>query len=115
MGSIFVVVTILPWDSAGMAQPYVSALQELHIPGAAQIMNAVILTAVLSALNSGLFGSSRMLLAMAQRGDAPRGLGRLNSRGVPSSCDSDWNRVWVLFGRHELRVARGGVRVPRDS
>jgi GABA permease len=84
LGSMFVVVTILPWNSPGMAQPYVSALQQLHIPGAAQIMNAVILTAVLSALNSGLFASSRMLLALAQRGDAPRGLARLSSRGVPS-------------------------------
>ena len=84
VGSIFVVVTLLPWNSEGMAQPYVSALQQLHIPGAAHIMNAVILTAVLSALNSGLFASSRMLLALARRGDAPKGLERLSARGVPS-------------------------------
>jgi GABA permease len=83
LGSIFVVVTVLPWNSPDMAQPYVGALQRLHIPGAAQIMNGVILTAVLSALNSGLFASSRMLLAMAGRGDAPRGLARLSARGVP--------------------------------
>jgi GABA permease len=67
-----------------MAQPYVSALQQLHIPFAAHIMNAVILTAVLSALNSGLFASSRMLLALARRGDALQALARLSSRGVPS-------------------------------
>src|SRR6201996_2309090 len=42
VGSILIVVTLLPWDSEGMAQPYVSALLQLHIPGAAQIMNAVI-------------------------------------------------------------------------
>ena len=83
LGSIFVVVTVLPWNSPAMLQPYVSSMQQLHIPGAAQIMNAVILTAVLSALNSGLFGSSRMLLAMAARGDAPRALVKLSSRGVP--------------------------------
>jgi GABA permease len=83
LGSIFVVVTVLPWNSPDMAQPYVGVLQRLHIPGAAQIMNGVILTAVLSALNSGLFASSRMLLAMAGRGDAPRGLARLSARGVP--------------------------------
>jgi GABA permease len=83
VGSIFVVVTLLPWNSDGIAQPYVSALQQLHIPGAAHIMNAVILTAVLSALNSGLFASSRMLLALARRGDAPQALVRLSSRGVP--------------------------------
>jgi GABA permease len=83
VGSIFVVVTLLPWNSPGMAQPYASALQQLHLPAAAQIMNAVILTAVLSALNSGLFASSRMLMALSRRGDAPRALARLSSRGVP--------------------------------
>ncbi len=84
VGSIFVVVTLLPWNSPGIAQPYVSALQQLKIPAAAHIMNAVILTAVLSALNSGLFASSRMLMALARRGDAPRALARLNLRGVPT-------------------------------
>jgi len=83
VGSIFVVVTVLPWNDAGMLRPYVSTLEALRIPGAAQIMNAVILTAVLSALNSGLFASSRMLMALARRGDAPKALARLNSRGVP--------------------------------
>jgi GABA permease len=84
VGSILVVVTLLPWNSPGMAQPYVSALQQLQIPAAAHLMNAVILTAVLSALNSGLFASSRMLMALARRGDAPRSLARLNARGVPA-------------------------------
>ncbi len=84
LGSVFVVVTVLPWNSPAMVQPYVSTLEKLHIPGAGQIMNAVILTAVLSALNSGLFASSRMLLALAQRGDAPQGLAKLSSRGVPT-------------------------------
>jgi GABA permease len=83
VGSIFVVVTVIPWNGAAMEQPYVSVLRQLHIPGGAAIMNAVILTAVLSALNCGLFGSSRMLMALARRGDAPGGLARLSSRGVP--------------------------------
>jgi len=83
IGSILIVVSVLPWNSPGMAQPYVSALAQLHIPAAPDIMNAVILTAVLSALNSGLFGSSRMLLAMARRGHAPRKLAQLDARGVP--------------------------------
>jgi GABA permease len=46
-------------------------------------MNAVVLTAVLSALNSGLYASSRMLFALTQRGDAPQGLAKLSRRGVP--------------------------------
>jgi GABA permease len=83
VGSILVVVTLVPWTSPGIVQPYVTALETLRIPAAAQIMNAVILTAVLSALNSGLFASSRMIMALARRGDAPRGVARLNRRGVP--------------------------------
>lgn len=84
VGSIFVVVALLPWNDPGIAQPYVSALRALRVPAAAHIMNGVILTAVLSALNSGLFASSRMLMALARRGDAPRALARLNRRGVPA-------------------------------
>ena len=83
VGSIFIVVAILPWDNPGVSQPYVSTLAALRIPGASHIMNGVILTAVLSALNSGLFASSRMLMALARRGDAPRALAKLSSRGVP--------------------------------
>jgi GABA permease len=83
VGSILVVVTLVPWTSAGMVQPYATALEAIHVPVAAQLMNCVILTAVLSALNSGLFASSRMMMALAQRGDAPRAASRLNRRGVP--------------------------------
>ena len=84
VGSIFLVVCIIPWnDAAKMARPYVSVLEQFHVPGAAALMNAVILTAVLSALNSGIFGSSRMLMALARRGDAPAALARLDARGVP--------------------------------
>jgi GABA permease len=83
VGSIFVVVCVLPWNDPGIDRPYVSALQALHIPGAAAIMNGVILTAVLSALNSGLFASSRTIMALARRGDAPARLAALDARGVP--------------------------------
>src|SRR5262249_31070330 len=84
VGSVLIVVAILPWNSPAMAQPYVNALQALHVPAAAQLMNAVVLPAVLRALTRGLFPPSRMLLPRAMRGDAPRALSRLNARGVPS-------------------------------
>jgi GABA permease len=84
IGSILLIVTILPWNDAGIARPYVSALERLGVPAAAQGMNAVILTAVLSALSSGLYASSRMLMALARRGDAPRVFARLAARGVPA-------------------------------
>jgi GABA permease len=84
VGSIFLVVAILPWnDAARIERPYVSVLEVLRVPAAATVMSVIILTAVLSALNSGLFASSRMLMALARRGDAPRVFAGLDSRGVP--------------------------------
>lgn len=83
VGSVFLVVCIIPWDSDRIATPYVSALEALGIPAAANIMNAVVLTAVLSALNSGLYASSRMLMALSRKGDAPQVFSRLSGNGVP--------------------------------
>ncbi len=83
VGSIFLVACLVPWNSPGTATPYVSAVRAIGIPAAAQIMNAVVLTAVLSALNSGLYASSRMLFALTRRGDAPSGLAKLSRNGVP--------------------------------
>jgi len=84
VGSILLVVCPVPWNSAAITTPYVSALAAMGVPAAAQIMNAVILTAVLSALNSGLYASSRMLFALSERGDAPAALARLGRNGVPT-------------------------------
>ena len=84
IGSIFLVVALVPWnDTVRMSRPYVSVMEVLRVPAAATVMSLVILTAVLSALNSGLFASSRMLMALAGRGDAPAAASRLDKRGVP--------------------------------
>ena len=83
LGSILLVVCLVPWDSPGIIRPYVSALDAMRIPGAAHVMNAVVLTAVLSALNSGLYASSRMLFALTRRGDAPASLCKLSAKRVP--------------------------------
>ncbi|ODV44299.1 GABA permease [Cupriavidus sp. UYMMa02A] len=84
VGSVLLVVCLVPWNATGIATPYVSALNVMGIPAAAQIMNAIVLTAVLSALNSGLYASSRMLFALTKRGDAPRALARVSRNGVPT-------------------------------
>ncbi len=94
--SIFLVVAIVPWNSAEVATPYASALRAMGVPGAGQVMNAVILTAVLSALNSGLYASSRMLLALTGRGDAPAVFGRVNRRGVPVAATLAGTVVSIL-------------------
>ncbi|WJF90453.1 amino acid permease [Paraburkholderia bonniea] len=83
VGSILVVVALVPWNSSQMTTPYVSALDAMGIPAAANVMNVVVLTAVLSALNSGLYAASRMLFALTRHGDAPAGLAKLNRHGVP--------------------------------
>lgn len=82
--SIFLIVTILPWnDPHALASPYVNALKLLGVPGVASAMDIVVVTAVLSCLNSGLYTASRMLFALAHQGNAPKSLLRLNRRGVP--------------------------------
>lgn len=71
VGSVFLLTVILPWNSLELgASPYVAALRHMGIGGADQIMNAVVLTAVLSCLNSGLYTASRMLFVLAARQEA---------------------------------------------
>lgn len=82
--SVFLIVSILPWDSTKLGEsPFVAALDLIGLPGAADIMNAIVLTAVLSCLNSGIYVASRMMFALAERGDAPRWTTKISSRGVP--------------------------------
>ncbi|MGO9252425.1 MAG: amino acid permease, partial [Mycobacterium sp.] len=84
VGSVFLLVVILPWNSVEVgASPYVAALKHIGLPGADQVMNAVVLTAVLSCLNSGLYTASRMLFVLADRREAPARLVSLSRRGVP--------------------------------
>ena len=85
VGSIFLIATILPWNSTRLGgSPYVAAMEEMGIPAAADIMNAVVLTAVLSCLNSGLYTASRMLFVLAARHEAPGRMLRISKRGVPA-------------------------------
>lgn len=84
IGSIAVIVTLLPWNSASLlTSPFVSVLEMVGIPGAAKLMNFVVLTSVLSCLNSGLYTSSRMLYSMAEKGNAPKAFLKVSRNGVP--------------------------------
>ncbi|MEV6568108.1 amino acid permease [Streptomyces kronopolitis] len=96
LGSILVVVSLLPWNSPSIAKKgsYVAALDSIGIPHAGQIMNVIVLTAVLSCLNSGLYTASRMAFSLGQRGDAPKIFARTNLRGVPQAAIL----ASVLFG-----------------
>ncbi len=85
VGSTFLLAVILPWnDEKAGASPFVAAFTEMGIPYADHIMNAVVLTAVLSCLNSGMYTASRMLFVLAARREAPAQLVRVTRRGVPA-------------------------------
>jgi GABA permease len=96
LGSIFVVVTLLPWDDKSIKESgsYVAALDSLGIPHAGQIMNFIVLTSVLSCLNSGLYTASRMAFSLGERGDAPKVFARTTGRGVPLTA----TLASVVFG-----------------
>ncbi|WP_329195261.1 MULTISPECIES: amino acid permease [unclassified Streptomyces] len=84
VGSMVVIVTLLPWDSLEPGQsPYVAVLDSIGIPAAGQIMNIVVFVALLSALNANLYGSSRMVFSLAERGEAPKALLKVSGGGVP--------------------------------
>ncbi|MEV7469068.1 amino acid permease [Streptomyces kronopolitis] len=84
VGSMVVIVTLLPWSSMEPGKsPYVAVLDSIGVPGASQIMNIVVFVALLSALNANLYGSSRMVFSLAERGEAPRALLKVSGGGVP--------------------------------
>ncbi|MHC6593010.1 amino acid permease [Arthrobacter sp. C152] len=83
VGSVFVIAAVLPATSPGLASPFAGVLDAARIPGASAAITLVAVVALLSALNANLYGASRMVHSLAQRGEAPRVLTRLNGSGVP--------------------------------
>ncbi|GHE66791.1 amino acid transporter [Streptomyces spiralis] len=87
VGSMAVIVALVPWDSAEVVEkgPYVAALDHLGIPGAGQLMNVVVLVALLSAMNANIYGSSRIAYSLVERGQGPKVLAKV-SGGVPRAA-----------------------------
>ncbi len=83
IGSIAVIVAVVPWDSPALASPFGAVLEVAQIPGAATAITLVAVIALLSALNANLYGASRMIWSLARRGEAPALLGRSDRRSVP--------------------------------
>src|SRR6202163_5024631 len=82
--SVFLIVAVTPWDTVRSGEsPFTLALNTMHVPWAGDIMTVIILTAVLSCMNSAFYVSSRVLFILAAHGDAPKGLVKLNARKVP--------------------------------
>ncbi|WP_425482112.1 proline-specific permease ProY [Budvicia diplopodorum] len=90
VGTLFVIMSIFPWNEVGThGSPFVLTFENLGIKTAAGILNFVVITASLSAINSDVFGVGRMLFGMAEQGHAPKVFTKVSKRGVP------W--VTVLF------------------
>ncbi|QES50896.1 L-asparagine permease [Streptomyces venezuelae] len=84
VGSVVLLALLLPYSAYGAKQsPFVTVFEHLGIPGAAGIMNLVVLTAALSSLNSGLYSTGRILRSMAMTGSAPKFTARMNKGKVP--------------------------------
>mgnify|MGYP001164604836 CR=1 FL=1 len=87
IGSIVILSAIFPASELGLlASPFVTLMEIAGIPFAADIMNFVILTAILSVGNSCLYASTRLLWSMANKGMAPKIFGRLSKRKVPMNA-----------------------------
>src|SRR5437016_764501 len=82
--TLALVLAIVPWTAAGIDEsPFVKVMRALGVPGAAGIFNFVILVAALSAMNSQLYITTRMMFSLSRAGHAPRRFGTLSRRGVP--------------------------------
>ncbi|EGD55480.1 amino acid permease-associated protein [Gordonia neofelifaecis NRRL B-59395] len=84
LGAILILIALIPWDQLGLDQsPFVTVLDAIGIPYAAGIMNFVILVAILSVGNTGLYMCTRILWSLAQEHAAPKAFGRTTKRGIP--------------------------------
>ena len=83
--SLLVVMSVTPWNQIPADQsPFVSLFLHAGIPTSAIIMNLVVLSSVMSSMNSGVFSTSRMLFGLARTKQAPQALARLSKRAVPA-------------------------------
>lgn len=82
----FIIVSLIPWyEVNGVAEsPFVMVFKMIGIPGADHIMNAVVILAIISSMNSGLYGSSRVLYTQAVDGRIPKIFSRLSIKKVPT-------------------------------
>ena len=95
IGAIVVIGFVLPYTDPRLlgggieniaVSPFTLIFEKAGILGAATVMNAVILTSILSCGNSGLYAASRMLYAMAVEGKAPKLFSKVNKHGVPANA-----------------------------
>ncbi len=82
--TLAIILAIVPWTESGKGEsPFVTVMSRSHVPFAGSVVNFVVLMAALSAMNSQLYITARMMFSLARAGHAPRRFGELSSRGTP--------------------------------
>lgn len=98
IAALGIMMVLYPWNEIGTnGSPFVLIFDKIGIPGAAHIINFVVLTAALSAFNSGLFSTGRMLYNLSLQNNGPKYFGKLNRYGTP--------RRGILFSSSILLLA----------
>ncbi|MCW4465862.1 amino acid permease [Glutamicibacter sp. MNS18] len=93
VGSLAVIMMLFDWRQIdGSSSPFVQIFDSLGIPAAAHVLNFVVISAAISAINADTFGAGRMLYALAGKGLAPRSFTKVSANGVP------WMTVLVMAG-----------------
>lgn len=85
--ALVIVMSVTPWDQIDPAMsPFVNLFSQAGIAAAAIIMNLVVLSSVMSSMNSGVFSTSRMLFGLSREEQGPKSFGKLNRRSVPANA-----------------------------
>lgn len=88
-----VLMSLFPWNEVGSnGSPFVQIFSGLGVPAAPHILNAVVITAALSAINSDIFGAGRILFGLSRQGHAPQSFAKVSRHGVP------WMTVVMMTG-----------------
>ena len=86
LGALLIIMSLVPWTELDpKVSPFVFVFGKLGVPGAASVVNLVVITAAASSCNSGVFSTGRMLWTLAQRGQAPAAFAALNRQQVPAA------------------------------
>ncbi|ENW85089.1 hypothetical protein F906_02877 [Acinetobacter pseudolwoffii] len=85
--SLAVLLSLVPWNQLNLGDldhsPFVMIFSQMGIAWAAHLLNFIILTASLSVCNSGMYANSRMLVGLAEQGNAPKLFTKVSKQGVP--------------------------------
>jgi histidine transporter len=89
--TLFVLMALFPWTQISKENsPFVQIFASLGFPWAAALLNIVVISAAVSAINSDVFGAGRIMYGLAQQGQAPAAFSKLSEQGVP------WMTVLVM-------------------